>query len=80
MPIGEKKGGGTWWKVLLGVIGGFFLGIGAVAGGVVVAGTVVKTKDLVGAENAEKFLGAQIQEKTVLEIVFDASTVSAGRL
>ena len=30
MPIGQEKSSGTWWKVLLGVLGGFVLGIGAV--------------------------------------------------
>lgn len=71
MAIGDKKSGGTWWKVLLGVLGGFFLGVGSVAGGVAIAGTVVKTKTLLGEENAAKYLGAQLQDKTILQIVMD---------
>ena len=72
MPIGENKGGGTWWKVLLGVLGGFFLGVGAVAGAAAIAGTVVKTKTLLGEANAQKYLTATYQEKTILQIVQDA--------
>lgn len=73
MPIGQEKSSGTWWKVLLGVLGGFVLGIGAVAGGVAIAGTAIKTKDLLGPENAQKYLGEQIQDKTIMEIVMDAT-------
>ena len=71
MPIGQEKSSGTWWKVLLGVLGGFFLGIGTVAGGVAIAGTVVKTKTLLG-DQADKILSPEFQEKTILEIVMDA--------
>lgn len=71
MAIGQEKGSGTWWKVLLGVVGGFFLGIGAVAGGAAIAGTVVKTGTLLGG-NADKFLSKEYQEKTILQIVMDA--------
>ncbi len=70
MAIGQEKGG-TWWKVLLGVLGGFFLGIGTVAGGVAIAGSVVKTGTLLG-DNADKILSKEYQEKTILQIVMDA--------
>ncbi|MBO4285922.1 MAG: hypothetical protein J5880_01155, partial [Bacilli bacterium] len=72
MAIGENKSSGTWWKVLLGVLGGFILGIGAVAGGVVIAGTMVSTKTLLGEENAKKYLGEKYQDKTIYEIVMSA--------
>ena len=72
MAIGQEKSSGTWWKVLLGVIGGFILGIGAVAGGVVIAGTMVSTKTLMGEENAKQFLGEKYQDKTIYEIVMSA--------
>ena len=72
MPIGQEKSSGTWWKVLLGAVGGFFLGIGAVAGGVVIAGTMVSTKTLLGEENAQKYLGEKYQDKTVYDIVMAA--------
>jgi len=73
MAIGEKKGGGTWWKVLLGVLGGFFLGIGAVAGGAAIAGAVVPAKTFLGGEeNANKYLTKEFQEKTILQIVQEA--------
>ena len=71
MAIGQEKSSGTWWKVLLGVLGGFILGIGAVAGGAAIAGTVVKTGTLLGG-NADKYLSKEYQEKTILQIVMDA--------
>ena len=70
MAIGQEKGG-TWWKVLLGVLGGFVLGVGTVAGGVAIAGSVVKTGTLLG-DNADKILSKEYQEKTILQIVMDA--------
>ena len=71
MPIGQEKGGGTWWKVLLGVVGGFFLGIGAVAGGVAIAATCISTKTLMGEENAQKYIGPDYQDKTIMQIALD---------
>ena len=71
MAIGEEKKSGTWWKVLLGVLGGFFLGIGATVGGVAIAGSVVKTGTLLGG-NADKYLSKSWQDKTILNIVMDA--------
>lgn len=72
MPIGQQKSSGTWWKVLLGVLGGFILGIGSVAGAVVIAGTMINTKTLLGEENAQKYLGEKYQDKTIYEIVMSA--------
>ena len=73
--IVEKKSGGTWWKVLLGFLGGTIFGIGAVFGGVAAAGTMVKTKDLISLTGADanQILTAPYQEKTILEIVLDAT-------
>lgn len=70
-----QKSSGTWWKVLLGFLGGTVFGIGAVAGTVAVAGGVFKTKEIIGmtGQDPNKILTEKYQEKTILEIILDAT-------
>ena len=70
-----QKSSGTWWKVLLGFLGGTVFGIGAVAGTVAIAGGVFKTKEIIGmtGQDPNKILTEKYQEKTILEIILDAT-------
>lgn len=72
MPVVDKnKGSGTWWKVLLGVLGGFFLGAAFVVGSVITAAAVIKPKTILG-NKATEYLTEEYVNKSVLNIVSDA--------
>ena len=68
------KKSSAWWKVLLGFLGGFILGIGTVAGIVAGVGAGMKTKDIISltGADADKILTSKYQEMTILDIVLEA--------
>ena len=68
MVIVQKKSSGTWWKCILSFIGGFIFAFVAVAGGLAIASTQVKSGDLLG-EYADTVLTVEYQEKTIFDIV-----------
>ena len=66
-----EKSGGTWWKCLLSFFGGILFTILLVVGGAAAAGALFTTGQLLG-DNADTFLRAEYQNKTILDIVLDA--------
>ncbi len=70
-----QRSSGAWWKCILAFLGGAVVGVGGVIGGTAAAGAYMKTGDamkLAGVD-ANSFLSPEWQNKSVLDIVLDAT-------
>ena len=69
-----QKKSGAWWKVLLGFLGGFVVGVGGVVGGVAAAGAYFKSGEIISltGQDPNKILTEEYQNKTILDIVTEA--------
>lgn len=72
----------AWWKYLLTFLGGLTFGVGSVVGGVAIAGTVMKSSDVIKmiGMNPNEILGSDYRNLSILQMVQKLATTKIETL